>query len=248
VSYRRVGSGATLVFLHGIGGSSASWSTQQHALAARFDTIAWDAPGYGKSDFVPTPQVREVAQRLWALLDALQCAAPAHFVAQSLGAIVAAAACALQPARAATLTLLSPALGYSKASAEEREAKRAQRKKMVNELGMTTMANQRAAAMLAPHASPKNIAQVRETMAAIPQAGYLVATDLLAESDLREWLSQVRCPITIAAGRNDTITSHAQCQSLALEYRALFVTLGDAGHASYVDEPALVNALVGSVA
>ena len=49
IAYRRAGDGPPLVCLHGIGSGSASWAAQLEALAARFDVIAWDTPGYGGS-------------------------------------------------------------------------------------------------------------------------------------------------------------------------------------------------------
>ena len=40
---------STIVFIHGAGGSGAFWSAQVQGLAARFNTIALDLPGHGRS-------------------------------------------------------------------------------------------------------------------------------------------------------------------------------------------------------
>ena len=50
VHYERAGSGPTLLLLHGIGSNSRSFRHQLTALCDAFDVIAWDAPGYGRSD------------------------------------------------------------------------------------------------------------------------------------------------------------------------------------------------------
>ena len=43
------GNGEPLVFLHGVGGDSASWAPQIEAFSSGFRAIAWDMPGYGPS-------------------------------------------------------------------------------------------------------------------------------------------------------------------------------------------------------
>lgn len=252
VSYLCAGSPAAvpMVLLHGIGGGAAAWSLQLEALASRFQVLAWDAPGYGMSSLVPTAQQADApayGQRLWQWLDGIGVRGPIHLVGQSLGCIVSAAAAALAPARVLTLTLLSPALGYGTAEESERAAKRAQRRDSVCAWGMAGLAQRRAPALLA-RPTPENVARVRDVMSRIPEAGYLAAVDLLMASDLRTHLAAVRAPVTVAAGRHDTITPYDQCKALAQDSHALFVTLGEAGHASYVEEPALVNALLASAA
>jgi very-short-patch-repair endonuclease/predicted alpha/beta hydrolase family esterase len=211
--------------------------------------LAWDAPGYGQSSPISAAQngsALAYSERMWSWLDALNITEPISLVGQSLGCIMAAAAASLQPTRVAQLTLLAPALGYGNATPQVRESKRDERIKNVEALGMPGMAEKRASAMLAPNASAGKIQSVRETMAAIPAAGYIAATHLLADSDLKTLLANLNNPITIAAGRSDTITPYAQCKAFASEMKSLFVTLGDAGHASPTDEPALVNALIAS--
>jgi pimeloyl-ACP methyl ester carboxylesterase len=244
-SYLSAGAGTPVVLLHGIGGGAGSWTAQLDALKASQHILAWDAPGYGQTSPIPLARIGSAlayGERLWHWLDALGITEPISLAGQSLGCIMAAAAASLQPTRVAQLTLLAPALGYGKSAPQVRDAKRDERINNVNTLGMAGMAEKRAAAMLAPNASAEKIQSVRETMAAIPAAGYIAATHLLADSDLKTLLEHLTIPITIATGRSDTITPYAQCKALVSEMKCLFVTLGDAGHASPTDEPALVNA------
>jgi pimeloyl-ACP methyl ester carboxylesterase len=248
-SYLTAGAGAPVVLLHGIGGGAASWFLQLDALGVSQNTLAWDAPGYGQSSPIPASQIGSAiahGERMWRWLDALKITEPVSLVGQSLGCIIAAAAASLRPQRVHELTLLAPALGYGKSAPQVREAKRDERIKNVEALGMAGIAEKRAAAMLAPNASTEKIQSVRETMAAIPAAGYIAATHLLADSDLKTLLENLPMPITVAAGRSDTITPYAQCKALASEMKCLFVTLGDAGHASPTDTPDLVSALLGT--
>ncbi len=251
VSFRRmsrIAGETTRVCLHGIGGGAASWAAQVAAAErAGVALLAWDAPGYGRSTPLASaePNGHDFATAFWAWLDALEIRGPVDVIAQSLGCIHAAAAAQLQPSRVAALTLLAPALGYGKSAPKVREEKKNARIESVNHHGMAGLALKRSAALLSPHATASHIEAVRETMAAIPAAGYVQATHCLANSDLRTLLRGLSMPITIAAGRSDTITPYAECKALAQELSALFITLDDAGHLAPVEAPGIVNALIG---
>jgi pimeloyl-ACP methyl ester carboxylesterase len=72
ISYREVGAGQALVFLHGIGSGSASFVNQLESLKG-YRLIAWDAPGYGESEFLKNekPLPADYAAALHAFLDRL---------------------------------------------------------------------------------------------------------------------------------------------------------------------------------
>src|ERR1700730_1621759 len=53
LSFRSRGDGETIVFLHGLLGSSKSWAFQFEHFSRNYGMIAWDAPGFGQSDLVP---------------------------------------------------------------------------------------------------------------------------------------------------------------------------------------------------
>ena len=105
----RSGAGAPLVLLHGLGSSRRAWDPVIPALAARFDVIAVDLPGFGDSNPVPAqtkPTPAALAAAVAGLLDELGVSAP-HLAGNSLGGWVALELAATRPA--ASLTLLSPA-------------------------------------------------------------------------------------------------------------------------------------------
>ena len=49
LSFRSAGAGDSIVFLHGLLGSSRSWAYQFECFSRKYRVIAWDAPGYGQS-------------------------------------------------------------------------------------------------------------------------------------------------------------------------------------------------------
>jgi len=109
LAFTRSGTGAPLVLLHGIGSSRRAWDPVLPALAARFDVIAVDLPGfgdsaplYGQAEIPPARLAESVAD----LLDDLGVTEP-HLAGNSLGGWVALELAARRPV--ASLTLLSPA-------------------------------------------------------------------------------------------------------------------------------------------
>src|SRR5439155_17157711 len=76
--------------------------------------IAWDAPGYGESDFLPgeKPRPADYAQALHEFLDRLLLK-DVVLVGNSLGCLMAAAYAAAHAERVRSLLLLGPAGGYA---------------------------------------------------------------------------------------------------------------------------------------
>ena len=128
VSYREAGAGPAVGLLHGIGNQSGSWMRQLAALAPRFRTIAWDAPGYGGSDRLAARVAhrRRLRRSLGAFLDSLEIERRCWWAARSARSMAGAFA-ASRPERVAGLVLLNPAGGYGLADPKEREERLATR-------------------------------------------------------------------------------------------------------------------------
>lgn len=252
VQYRQAGdvlATHTCVLLHGIGSASASWLAQLEAAAsasARTRVLAWEAPGYGLSQAVSSaqPVATAYAQRVWAWLDALNLGEPITLVGHSLGAIMAASAAVMQPARVQQLVLLAPAQGYGAASVEVRQQKRDERLHHLQTLGPAGMAAKRASAMMSTHATSAQIEFVQQVMSQILVAGYTQATHLLAQADLLADLKKWTGPLVVASGRADTITPMAGCQAVAQARHVAWHDLGDVGHACALEGAQTVNALL----
>jgi 4,5:9,10-diseco-3-hydroxy-5,9,17-trioxoandrosta-1(10),2-diene-4-oate hydrolase len=110
--YHRAGSGKPVVLLHGGGPGASAWSNFGRTLpvfAERFDTLAVDQPGYGRSESGPiTAQYfTHAADALLALLDKLDIER-VDLVGNSLGGGTAARFALRHPARAGKLLLMGP--------------------------------------------------------------------------------------------------------------------------------------------
>lgn len=249
LSYREVDEAGhealPLVLLHGIGSGAASWVQQFDALGATRRVLAWDAPGYGASSPVAaaSPVAQDYAVVLKEWLDALgieRCVLVGH----SLGAIIAGAFAAAHPRCIAGLLLLSPAGGYGAAAAEVRDAKRDQRLAMLNDLGPQGLADKRSANMLSAHASDEARAWVRWNMSRVIPHGYAQATHLLANADLAGDLARYDGRVNVAVGAEDTITTPAACDKIALAARTPLQIVPRAGHAGYIEAPAAYTAII----
>ncbi|MBT2794167.1 alpha/beta fold hydrolase [Paraburkholderia strydomiana] len=250
LSYREADGAAAndalpLVLLHGIGSGAASWVQQLEALGANRRVLAWDAPGYGTSTPVApeSPVADDYASVLTEWLDALHIERYV-LVGHSLGAIIAGAFAAMHPQRVSGLLLLSPAGGYGAACADVRETKRDQRLAMLNELGPQGLADKRSANMLSSHASDEARAWVRWNMSRVIARGYAQATHLLANADLAADLARFKGRVNVAVGADDTITTPAACERLALVAGTQLQVVPRAGHAGYIEASAAYTAII----
>ncbi len=246
LAYRESGHGEALVFLHGIGASSESWIAQLQAFSASHRAIAWDAPGYGGSgDLVPlAPSAGDYALALAGLLDGLG-VARAHLVANSLGALMAAAFARRYPQRVASLVLSDAATGHARLSEEERNEKLMQRLDDIAELGVAGMARKRAPKLLGSNAAPGALNRVVSIMSKVRPKGYSQAARMLSLGDTCIELADCRAPTLVVCGAEDMITPPESNRRIAAAVPgARFELMDGVGHLPYVEAPDRFNALV----
>jgi pimeloyl-ACP methyl ester carboxylesterase len=103
------------VFVHGLGGGSASWTDLMDLMRERFDCWAPDLPGFGQSPPPPAGGhtaaygVESQARAVAGLIEQTS-RAPVHLFGNSSGGMVATRVAAGRPDLVGTLTLISPAL------------------------------------------------------------------------------------------------------------------------------------------
>ncbi len=254
VGYRCAGPASAaampVVLLHGIGSGAASWLAQLDATGLDAALYAWDAPGYGQTSNVADaePHADAYADALEAWLDALGLARVA-LVGHSLGAIMATKFASRAPQRVHGLFLCSPANGYGKADPDVRLSKRDSRLAMLDKLGPAGMARERSDNLVAPHAADLPRAWVKWNMARVLPAGYRQATHLLSNGDvagdLAQYLQHVpanAASVAVAVGAHDAITPPAACEAIAKVAGVPLQIIEDAGHASYIETPDVLNA------
>ena len=243
VTCREGGLGDAIVFVHGISSGSGSWIHQLVHFAESARCVAWDAPGYGSSVALQaaSPTAAQYAERLRRFLDALGIG-QALFVAHSLGALMATAFAAQHGDRVRAMVLLDPAIGYGDAPPEVAEQKLSARLKHLSELGIEGLAKTRAHALVSSDAPAEAIDLIRWNMRRLLPAGYVQAAHMLSHSDLLRDAACCSNRVLVASGAADTITPPDACRRVAAAFpNAHYDLLPGLGHASYVENPVMVN-------
>jgi pimeloyl-ACP methyl ester carboxylesterase len=243
ISYRETGAGQALVLLHGIGSSSAGWLCQLESLIG-YRLIAWDAPGYGESEFLPgaTPRPADYAQALHEFLDRLLLK-DVVLVGNSLGCLMAGAYAAAHPERVRSMVLLGPAGGYG--SLSDRDDKLRGRLEELDTLGPEGLAEKRSPSLLGKGAPAEALELLRWSQRRIRPQGFRQALHCLAQGRLAEDARRFSKKVLVACGSDDAITPEAGCKAIAAAFpRAEYRSLAGIGHAPQIEASEIVNRLI----
>ena len=243
ISYRESGSGQTLVLLHGIGSSSAGWLCQLESLKG-YRLIAWDAPGYGQSDFLSgtTPKASDYAHALHDFIERLLLK-DVVLVGNSLGCLMATAYAAAHPERVRSMVLLGPAAGYGDLA--DKDHKLRGRLEQLEKLGPEGMARERSPTLVAKGSPPFALELVRWSQRRIRPQGYRQAVHCLAQGCLAVDARRFPKKVLVACGSEDIITPEASCKPLAAASpRGEYRSLPGIGHAPHIEAPELINELI----
>lgn len=246
ISWRESGSGSAVVLLHGISSGAASWVDQLSGLQAHARVLAWNAPGYGRSDalLTQTPLASDYARALAQWVDAIHLET-FILVGHSLGALMAAAFAGAQPTRVRRLILMSPARGYANATPTERERRYADRITKLERLGPDGMARARAAALLSPSAPADAVDWVAWNMRQLHPGGYRQAVWMLTHDDIGRYANDYAGPVTVLSGIADNITPVERCEAVAAEFAgATYTSVSGLGHALYLEDPVRTNGIL----
>lgn len=100
------------VFVHGLGGGSASWADLMALVRGRCEGYAPDLPGFGYSPPPPDGAYSVVAQAAAVTKFVQHLGGPVHLFGTSLGGTVAVRVAADRPELVCSLTLICPALPH----------------------------------------------------------------------------------------------------------------------------------------
>jgi 3-oxoadipate enol-lactonase len=245
VHYERAGHGSPLLVLHGIGSSSRSFRNQLAGLSDVHDVIAWDAPGYGRSEDPTLPfTLEDLADRAIELLDDLAIDR-AHVLGVSMGGVIAQLMYHRKSRRVRSLILADTNPGGGALPEPTRSERVRQRLEALERLGARGMAERRAPQLARPHAPPELIAELVEIMAEVRPAGYRPAAIALGDTDLTRYLGEIRAPTLVIHGELDGVVPVSTAQELAAAIPgARLVIIPDAGHVANQEQPQAFNAAV----
>jgi pimeloyl-ACP methyl ester carboxylesterase len=243
MSFRSRGDGETIVFLHGLLGSSKSWAFQFDHFSRNFRMIAWDAPGYGQSEMV--------SASIGAFVEALR-----EFVANigqpkvslvghSMGGTVAACFAATFPEMVSRLVLSCSHAGYGDPETAPMPAKFERRMRELGEIGPIAYGMNRARDLLPDSVSPGVFDYAAEVVSETKPEGLRRATRMLQCADNRRLLPKLEIPILVLTGERDTdVRPKLKADLLKLAPVTRHVEMPNLGHAPYFEAPDYYNGLI----
>jgi pimeloyl-ACP methyl ester carboxylesterase len=238
---RRGGAGQPLLYLHGARGLPG-WLPFLAKLADRFDVIAPDHPGYGRSANPPwLEDIPDIAYFYLELLQRLDLA-NVHVVGHSMGGWIAAEMAIRSTQRMKTLTLISAA---------------GLRLKGKGSPDMFAMDRDKVIATF--FHDPAMVARQMSAVAT-PEEETLLASNLVTAAriawqprfhnpKLRKWLRRIDVPTHIVWGDSDKVVVPDYAPEFAAAIAGSKVTiLADAGHMLHMEKPdALADAVTGFI-
>jgi pimeloyl-ACP methyl ester carboxylesterase len=245
LAYREAGSGPPIVFLHGLGGNSASWDPQFEAFADCHRVVAWDMPGFGSSDLMPLATTRDFSALARRLMDALGIAR-AVGVATSYGTVILADLAQANPDRISAMVFACGVTGMGHLDPQERARLRAVRRSELESLGQRKFAEQRNATYVGKGAVPALVAKVVDLAGSATTEGYLQAYGAMTESNVFESLAAITVPALVLAGGNDPIAKAAACERVARALpQAEYHCIANCGHYVNLEQAETFNRLLG---
>lgn len=236
-----IGEGSdSIIFVHGLGGSSSVWWPQAEILCKQFQLVLPELPGSGRTPAVGKLSIGSFVDSIIEVLDA-QKIERATFVGHSMGTLVLQHLAVDHAERVTRLALIAPV----KAAVEAHRAGIRDRASRVRAEGMGWLAKQLTVSALSAHTretSPVAVAFVRAILLGQDPEGYARTCEAVAEGT-NAAVERINCPTLIIAGENDAAKGAAE--ALAKEIpTAQLTTIPQAGHWLTIEQPWQVNSLL----
>jgi pimeloyl-ACP methyl ester carboxylesterase len=255
----------TVVYVHGLGGSSTNWTDLAGTLSSRWHGLAVDLPGFGRSEPLPSRDysLRAHAATVASFLESLD--GPVHLVGNSLGGAVALTVAADHPSLVRTTTLVSPAVpdlrpaparlgdGKLALAAIPLIGARTRRELAAEDVGTRLRRTMRLC-----YADPGCVSEAAFALA-VAEAAERLDLPWVAEAMQRSlgglvgtWFARgagslwaaaarVACPTLVVWGERDRLISVRKARrTVATVPRARLLRLPDVGHVAQMECPVLV--------
>jgi 3-oxoadipate enol-lactonase len=246
IAVEHAGSGALVVFLHGIGGNRRNWEEQVPFFAQRYHAAAWDARGYGDSDDYEGPlNFQSYADDVVRVLDHFG-ARKAHICGLSMGGRIAMDLIARYPDRVLTLTLCDTHKGFAGFSEEKKKAFIASRKEpLLAGKEPKDIAGPVARTLVGPNASKEAFDKLVDSMTRLHKESYIKSIEATVMMDVRSDLARIGVPTHVVVGSEDKLTTVAMAKEITAEIPGAELTvIDDAGHLVNIEKPAEFNKAV----
>lgn len=243
IRVHRSGSGPVLVMLHCLGMTHHLWDCLG-GLSDRFTLLSYDLPGHGET---PVPDASYGIEELSAQLAAVlrhEGVSRAHVMGISLGGLVTQCFAATEPAMVDRIVLCDTTPRYTDEARAMWSVRAAGARKDgpasllpgIEKIWFTEPFIAQA---------PPAVQLVRDTFRACSGEGYALACEALAAAELRPLAPRIKAPALVISGAEEGpafLDSARWLGSNIADARLEFIP--NAGHASVLEQPERVEALV----
>ena len=247
IAYTHCGEGTPLIFLHGIGGSRHNWRQQLAHFAPHYQTVAWDARGYGDSDDYEGPcRFEDFSADLLRLLTHLG-AKQAHLVGLSMGGRILMDFVDRYPkfVRSMVIAASFPSFGQSLTAEQQQDFMRKRREPLQSGAQMTDLAPALLASLLGPNATAPAREEALRSVAQLRPASYLKVLEATLQFDRTAELARSRRPTLLLYGECDTLVTAAAGRDVqTLVPHAQTHVIPGVGHLLNLEAPTAFNEAV----
>ncbi len=239
------GEGPAVVMLHGLGGSSNTFTPQMAVFGERFRTVRPDLPGSARSPLPERLTMEGIVERILAMTEKLGIER-AHFVGHSLGTILCQHLTLRAPKLVASLVLFGPLSAPPEAAREGLKARAA----LARSGGAAAMADiadaivQAATASATKERQPAVLAAVRESVMRQSGEGYGATCAALAAVEAAD-AARIICPTLLVTGEDDVVAPPSVARGLGEKIKGARVhVLPRCGHWTTFEAAETVNRLL----
>ena len=238
VAVEESGTGSAVVCVHGLGGSSNTWSAMQHELGAH-RLIRIDLPGSGRSA-LPKEELSialfvECLQTVCKRLGVSQ----AQWLGHSMGTIVCQHLAVTYPSLVKSMVLFGPLVEPPDAAREGIRA-RADKVKQGGLQGMQETADallNTAVSAYTQRNNPSAYAFVRESLLRQTPAAYAATCEALAQARGAD-IERIASPVLLITGDEDKVSSPETIYAMARRLpTAKTVVMSRCGHWTPIEKP-----------
>lgn len=247
MNYVDEGAGPVLLLVHGFPLDHTMWQFQIADFKQEVRVIAPDLRGFGATGVTSgTVSMRQMADDLAALLDALKITEPVFFCGLSMGGYVAWQFIERHAHRLAGVILCD-----TRAQADtpkERETRLETADKVLKE-GPGFLADSMPKKLFSELAHKEQGALVNATKAVIrkgnPEGVAAAARGMAARPDVRDRLPSIELPALVIVGTDDAISTADEMREIAEALPvSMFTEVPGAGHMSPLEAPDVVNTAI----
>jgi pimeloyl-ACP methyl ester carboxylesterase len=238
--YVDVGTGPVIVLIHGLAGDHTAWTPYIQELKNSYRVIAFDNLGAGRSAAAPKGvTLKDLAHETLSLLDHLKVDS-CHVIGRSMGGAVAQEMARLQSTRLESIVL---AASLAKLDAMGKRLIENMRDLILWGRSWADWARMSSPAFISSKffiEQPEQLAKVESLLSdeSRDRDSYINLANAVLSFDSTAWLSQIKTPTMIMAGRMDPICSMVCTQWMIDRLPQAQVTLfDDSSHFFLMEEP-----------